>query len=218
MQLPAQRGLSPPRAQVLGPASPRPAGSPEHRVLTRCVASPPRPHPLPARPVLFLSAPAPSPPRTLVPWPHPRRARPLRADRPRPLGPFPLQTPSLPPSATASSLCPSVFTFPTCVLPRAMALFRSAPAFEKRRPFPWTCPLYQWSPLCPFATRHFVPPPRSLAPRATPRRLGRRPRATSQLRAPRPRDPEFTAAFDARRIQTCSPRARSPPLMAAPHL
>lgn len=136
----------------------------------------------------------------------------------RPLGPFPLQTPSLPPSATASSLCPSVFTFPTCVLPRATALFRSAPAFEKRRPFPWTCPLYQWSPLCPFATRHFVPPPRSLAPRATPRRLGRRPRATSQLRAPRPRDPEFTAAFDARRIQTCSPRARSPPLMAAPHL
>lgn len=123
-----------------------------------------------------------------------------------------------PPSATASSLCPSVFTFPTCVLPRATALFRSAPAFEKRRPFPWTCPLYQWSPLCPFATRHFVPPPRSLAPRATPRRLGRRPRATSQLRAPRPRDAEFTAAFDARRIQTCSPRARSPPLMAAPHL
>lgn len=66
MQLPAQRGLSPPRAQVLGPASPRPAGSPEHRVLTRCVASPPRPEPLPARPVLFLSAPAPSPPRTLA--------------------------------------------------------------------------------------------------------------------------------------------------------
>lgn len=84
---------------------------------------------------------------------------------PCPPGPFPLQTPSLPPSATASSLCPSVFTFPTC---RATALFRSAPAFEKRRPFPWTCPLYQWSPLCPFAPRHFVPPPRSLAPRATP--------------------------------------------------
>lgn len=62
----AQRGLSPPRAQVLGPASPRPAGSLEHRVLTRCVASPPRPEPLPARPVLFLSAPAPSPPRTLA--------------------------------------------------------------------------------------------------------------------------------------------------------
>lgn len=216
MQLPAQRGLSPPRAQVLEPASPRPAGSPRAPSPDPLRGQPPAPAPPPGAACALPLCPC----AVTTPYPGRTPGGPGRCGRtvPRPPGPSPLQIPSLPPSATASSLCPSVFTFPTCVLPRATALFRSALAFEKRRPFPWTCPLYQWSPLCPFATRHFVPPPRSLAPRATPRRLGRRPWATSQLRAPRPRDPEFTAAFDARRIQTCSPRARSPPLMAAPHL
>lgn len=96
----AQRGLSPPRAQVLEPASPRPAGSPEHRVLTRCVAAPPegpaaaggpspapRGHPRsrpprchpppPRRPSVLLSLPF---PRVyfLGPWPYSGLPQPLR--------------------------------------------------------------------------------------------------------------------------------------------